>query len=105
MGQRRRDKKQRKLTTHQTNQQALYAQQQLAQSQALIAEQQAQTAMLRAQSAAVQTGPADQGAGRWLADPVGRFSQRWWNGTEWTSHVVDAGGQQTSDPQPVNTLR
>lgn len=109
MGERRRDRKQRKLTKHQTNMQAQFAQQQWHQSQALIAEQRAQTELLRQQAAMAATAQqaqfAAQGPGRWHPDPVGRFAQRWWNGTEWTAHVVDGGGRQTTDPEPVNTVR
>lgn len=105
MGERRRDKKQRKLTIHQTNMQARYAQQQWAQSQTLIAEQRAQTEILRQQAAAAAGAAQPQGAGKWCPDPVGRFAQRWWSGTEWTKHVTTHDGRQIVDPHAVNTLR
>ena len=44
------------------------------------------------------TGSGPGTAGRWYADPTGRFAQRWWDGTSWTSDVVLASGQQTADP-------
>lgn len=37
-------------------------------------------------------------AGRWYADPTGRFAQRWWDGGRWTADVVLANGQQSADP-------
>ena len=104
MGERRRDRKQRKLTIHQTNQQALYAQAQMQQTQALIAQQNATNEMLRAQLAAQQQQAAT-GGGAWHPDPVGRFNRGWWNGAAWTDKVCDAAGNQMIDPQPINTVR
>lgn len=37
----------------------------------------------------------------WHADPFGRFERRYWDGTQWTAHVV-TGGSQGIDP-PVDT--
>ena len=34
----------------------------------------------------------------WAPDPYGRFQQRYYDGSAWTAHVVDSGGQQTVDP-------
>jgi hypothetical protein len=34
----------------------------------------------------------------WYADPSGRFSQRYHDGTRWTEHVVDASGNRSTDP-------
>jgi Protein of unknown function (DUF2510) len=31
----------------------------------------------------------------WYADPYGRHAHRWWDGTEWTQHVLDNGVQST----------
>jgi len=36
----------------------------------------------------------------WYADPSGTFEQRWWDGTRWTDHVINAG-QPTSSPLPT----
>jgi len=37
----------------------------------------------------------------WYADPLGRFDQRYWDGSRWTEHVVTAGMQQV-DPDGVS---
>jgi len=34
----------------------------------------------------------------WYADPSGRYSQRYHDGTQWTEHVVDAAGNRSTDP-------
>jgi hypothetical protein len=38
----------------------------------------------------------------WHPDPFGRADTRWWNGTEWTSHVA-RDGQQFEDPPVAAT--
>jgi hypothetical protein len=38
---------------------------------------------------------------RWARDPTGRHELRYWNGSEWTEHVSDAGVPST-DPPVVN---
>lgn len=38
--------------------------------------------------------------GGWSSDPSGRFSQRYYDGANWTAHVVGANGQTVSDPLP-----
>ena len=35
--------------------------------------------------------------GRWEPDPSGRYELRWWDGTNWTEHVAQAG-QPHVDP-------
>ena len=35
---------------------------------------------------------------RWWPDPYGRFQQRYFDGSDWTAHVIDSGGSQTVDP-------
>ena len=40
---------------------------------------------------AVPTAPPETAPG-WFADPAGRHHARYWDGTEWTEHVVDDGG-------------
>ena len=36
---------------------------------------------------------------RWVADPAGRYAQRYWDGTRWTEYVAgNDGGTATSDP-------
>ncbi|MFM8828482.1 MAG: DUF4190 domain-containing protein [Actinomycetota bacterium] len=34
----------------------------------------------------------------WLPDPSGRHELRWWDGTQWTEHVSDAG-ETSTDPE------
>jgi hypothetical protein len=34
----------------------------------------------------------------WYPDPSGRFTQRYHDGARWTEHVVDAGGNRSTDP-------
>lgn len=36
----------------------------------------------------------------WYPDPSGRFTQRWFDGIDWTDHVVGANGQTIQDPLP-----
>ena len=43
----------------------------------------------------------------WLNDPYGRYQQRYWDGSDWTGHVV-TNGEQTVDPmgeQPGHPVR
>ena len=40
----------------------------------------------------------------WKPDPYGRFAMRWFDGTEWTEHVVDGGGAQLVDPMGRSTV-
>jgi hypothetical protein len=35
---------------------------------------------------------------RWWPDPYGRFQQRYFDGSNWTAHVIDTSGAQTVDP-------
>ena len=37
----------------------------------------------------------------WHTDPSGRFELRYWNGKEWTEHVVREGRQLADPPQPI----
>jgi hypothetical protein len=37
-------------------------------------------------------------AAAWLTDPTGRFASRWFDGTDWTSHVADTLGARAEDP-------
>ena len=37
----------------------------------------------------------------WHTDPSGRFELRYWNGKEWTEHVVREGRQLADSPQPI----
>lgn len=37
----------------------------------------------------------------WYPDPAGKFGQRYHDGNGWTENVVDAAGNQTSDPVPA----
>ncbi|CAN5571119.1 hypothetical protein BH10ACT1_BH10ACT1_37660 [soil metagenome] len=34
----------------------------------------------------------------WFPDPTGRFTQRWFDGADWTDQVLGANGQATGDP-------
>ncbi|CAN5495403.1 hypothetical protein BH10ACT1_BH10ACT1_29970 [soil metagenome] len=47
--------------------------------------------------AATPAAAAPVAAGGWHPDPAGRNEQRYYDGTAWTDHVVDAGVQST-DP-------
>jgi hypothetical protein len=40
----------------------------------------------------------------WMIDPSRRHEQRYWSGSEWTEHVMDAGVPGT-DPPPGNAGR
>lgn len=40
-------------------------------------------------------------AAAWHPDPAGRFAQRYWNGTAWTEHVIDATGARAIDHLPA----
>ncbi len=51
-----------------------------------------------APAAAYAAAPA-AAPGGWHPDPAGRHEQRYYDGTTWTEHVVDAGIQST-DPLP-----
>ena len=37
----------------------------------------------------------------WYPDPMQQFEQRYWDGAQWTEHVVSAGQQSTSPLQPM----
>ena len=37
----------------------------------------------------------------WYPDPTSRFEQRYWDGAQWTEHVVSGGQQSTSPLQPA----
>src|SRR5690606_33697634 len=41
--------------------------------------------------------PMSQVSPGWYPDPSGRFAQRYHDGTRWTEHVADAGGQRSVD--------
>ena len=43
---------------------------------------------------AVGNGPA---GGQWAHDPFGRYTQRYFDGSQWTEHVVDVSGRQATD--------
>jgi hypothetical protein len=43
---------------------------------------------------------AEQVAG-WYTDPMGRFTYRFWNGSEWTDQVSN-GGTSGIDPNPMD---
>lgn len=38
----------------------------------------------------------------WYQDPTGRFAQRYHDGSQWTQYVAGVGGQQGTDPSPVD---
>lgn len=113
MGQRRRDKKQRKLTQQTTSaifataganqaattqQMAMQAEQlRIAQMQA--AEAQAAAALAQQQAAQRAVGIAANAAEApgWRPDPIHTHELRWWGGVSWTDQVMD-GGVQATDP-------
>lgn len=39
----------------------------------------------------------DLSSASWHADPLGRFEQRYWDGQNWTAHVVDSDGAAALD--------
>ena len=39
----------------------------------------------------------------WFTDPFVRHEQRYWSGTAWTEHVLDAGTPGTDPPPPPRT--
>lgn len=40
-------------------------------------------------------------APNWYPDPYGRYQQRYFDGTNWTAHVADAAGTQSTDAAPL----
>ena len=40
----------------------------------------------------------------WKPDPYGRYAMRWFDGGEWTEHVVDGNGTQLVDPMGRSTV-
>ena len=40
----------------------------------------------------------------WKPDPYGRYAMRYFDGSEWTEHVVDGGGTQLVDPMGRSTV-
>jgi hypothetical protein len=40
----------------------------------------------------------------WKSDPYGRYAMRYFDGGEWTEHVVDGGGTQLVDPMGRSTV-
>jgi hypothetical protein len=52
-----------------------------------------------AMPAAPQFPAASQSPPAWQPDPSGRYHYRWWDGSQWTSHVA-ADGQQLIDTDP-----
>lgn len=113
MGQRRRDKKQRKLTQQTTA--AIYATasaNQAAQTQQMAMQaEQLRIAQMHAAEAQAAAALAQQQAARqaydvaataaevpgWRPDPAGTHQLRWWGGVSWTDQVSDNGIQST-DP-------
>lgn len=71
-----------------------------AQRDAAMAAYQAQVQQVQQ----VQQPPADTSGRGWHRDPVGRFHQRFFDGTQWTQHVTDGVGVQQVDPGPINTI-
>lgn len=112
MGERRRDRKQRRLTRTQIAQTdsqirhdrraAFHAAQQAAvaaqQNDMLIAQQHQQLQIMQAQMAAAIA--AQQGPGQWAPDPSGRFAKRYHDGQRWTQWVIDGTGERSIDPVP-----
>lgn len=107
MGERRRDKKQRKLTqantkaiyatagrnqAAQTQQMAMQAEQlRIAQMQAAEAQAAAGLAQQQAAQQAQQVAATAMDAAQWHPDPLGRHEMRYWNGTAWTDNISDEG--------------
>lgn len=119
MGQRRRDKKQRKLTQQttaaifatgganqaaQTQQMAMQAEQ-LRIAQMHAAEAQAAAALAQQQAArqAVEVAAVAADAPGWRPDPTSTHELRWWGGASWTDQVSDSG-IRSSDPDFGDSL-
>lgn len=45
-------------------------------------------------------GPGQQRPAGWKKDPTGRHFGRYWDGSQWTEHVISAEKVQTVDPLP-----
>lgn len=119
MGQRRRDKKQRKLT--QQNTAAIYAtsghshaaqtqqmamqQEQLRIAQMQAAEAQAAAALAQREAAqrAGQIAATAMDAAQWHPDPMERHELRYWDGSDWTDSVSD-NGVVAADPVQAPAL-
>lgn len=113
MGERRRGKKQRKLT--QANTKAIYAtagmnqagqtqqmsmqaeQLRIAQMQAAEAQAAAALAQHQAAQQASQVAASAMDAAQWHPDPLGRHELRYWDGSDWTDNVSD-GGVPSTEP-------
>ncbi len=113
MSQRRRDKKQRKLTQQntaaiystsghshaaQTQQMAMQQEQlRIAQMQAAEAQAAAALAQQEASQRAGQIAATAMDAAQWHPDPLERHELRYWDGSDWTDSVSDEG-VVSSDP-------
>jgi DNA polymerase-3 subunit epsilon len=42
--------------------------------------------------------PAPVAPAGWYADPVGRFTYRYWTGQSWTQHASPGDGSTVTDP-------
>lgn len=71
---------------------------------AKAAQRDAAMAAYQAQAQPVQQPAVDPSGRGWHRDPVGRFHQRFFDGTQWTQHVTDGAGVQQVDPGPINTI-
>lgn len=86
MGERRRDRKQRKLTIQQTNAIYMTAQvDQALQAQHLELQRQQLELQRRIHADALAKEP------QWHPDPMGRHEMRYWDGQAWTANVSDQG--------------
>lgn len=103
--QKKREKAMVASVTRQTALQQQAAQQMMLQNQQLIAQQQAQTQLMQqAQAQQAMARPAAPAAG-WYPDPTVRpYTQRYFDGSAWTEHVIDHTGAQTRDPEALNTI-
>ncbi len=45
----------------------------------------------------------DPTAPGWKQDPIGRFAGRYWDGSDWTEHVVDSDRTRSLDPMSAET--
>lgn len=52
------------------------------------------------QAPATVVGPDGRG---WHPDPTGVYAQRFYDGRQWTQHVVNLNGIQMTDPDPIAT--
>ena len=64
-----------------------------------------QPAVALAETSATAMASEDSNPASWLPDPLGRHELRYWDGTEWTSHISDNGVTERRPPRDVPNLK